>query len=222
MDPEAAWPYLFKVFNIWSWKGPNQESRDALSNIQVEHEWYLWSWFYQEVGEGNYEAALQLMTDDSVEWGVNHKLCAKPKTLFSALIYDYLKKEKLAREDYITAVKLLERKVREIPDDPRYHSALGIAYAGMGLKTDAVKEGKRGVELLPMSVDAVYGVEHIIDLATIYTMVGEPDLAMDQLEFLLKVPSWISSSWLDWDIHFAPLKTHPRYRDLISKYGIRQ
>ena len=222
MDPEAAWPYLYKVFAIWVRDGPDQESRNVLSNIQVEHEWYLWSWFYQEVGEGNYEAALQLMTDETIVWGVNHKLVARPKELFSALIYDHLNKEKLAREDYNTAVNLLQRRVRDIPDDPRYHSALGIAYAGIGQKDNAIKEGKRAVELLPMSVDAVYGPQHVIDLATIYTMVGEPDLAMDQLEYLLKVPSWISSSWLSWDIHFAPLKSHPRYQELISKYGISQ
>jgi len=178
MDPELTWPYLYKTFAIWSWRGPDQESREALKNIQVEHEWYLFSWFHQEVGEGNYEKALQLMKDETFAWGVNHKLCAKPKTLYSAIIYDFLKKEKLAREDYQTAVKLLESKVREIPDDPRYHSALGIAYAGIGQKADAIKEGKRGVELLPMSLDAVYGPQHIIDLATIYTMVGEFDLAM--------------------------------------------
>jgi serine/threonine-protein kinase len=220
MDPELNWPYLYKTFIIWSWKGPNQESQDALTNIEVEHEWYLWSWYYQEVGEGNYEAALQLMSDETVDWGVNHKLCAMPKTLFSALIYDYLKKDKLAHENYLTAVKLLEKKVREIPNDPRYHSALGIAYAGIGQKADAFKEGRRAVELLPMAVDAAYGIQYIIDLATIYTMVGEVDLAMDQLEYLLKVPSWISVTWFDWDIRFLPLKTHPRYQELTSKYGI--
>ncbi len=78
------------------------------------------------------------------------------------------------------------------------------------------------MDVLPFSVDAVYGVQQIIDLATIYTMVGEYDLAVDQIEYLLTVPSWISTSWFDWDIHFAPLKTFPRYQDLISKYGISQ
>jgi len=220
LDPEAAWPYLYKAFNIWSWKGPDEESRETLTNIDIEHEWYLFSWYWQEVGEGNYEAALQLMKDETVEWGVNHKLLAKPKPLLSALIYEYRKNEKLAREDYKTAVKLLEKKVSEFPDDPRYHSALGIAYAGIEQKAGAIKEGKRGVELLPMSVDALYGVQPVIDLAVIFTMVGEPDLALDQLEYLLTVPSWISTSWLDWDISFAPLKTHPRYQALISKYRI--
>jgi hypothetical protein len=73
-----------------------------------------------------------------------------------------------------------------------------------------------------MAVDAVYGIQYLIDLAVIYTMVGEPDLAMDQLEYLLTVPSWISTSWFDWDIHFVSLKTNPRYQEFIAKYGIVQ
>jgi serine/threonine-protein kinase len=222
LDPELTWPYLYKVYAIWSWKGPNQESRNALTNIDIEHEFYLWSWYFQEVGEGNYEAALQLMSDVSVDWGVNHKISAMPKTLFSALIYDYQNKNKLANEDYKTAVKLLERKVMEIPDDPRYHSALGIAYAGIGRKVDAIKEGEKAVDLLPMAVDAFYGIPYVIDLVVIYTMVGEFDLAIDQLEYLLTVPSWLSTTWFDWDFRFAPLKTHPKYQELISKYEIGQ
>lgn len=222
MDPELTWPYLYKTFAIWSWKGPNHESRDVLTNINVEHEWYLWSWYYQEIGEGNYESALQLMLDENVGWGVNHKVKVMPKELLSALTYDYLKKERLAYEHYKTSVELLERKVREIPNDPMLHSSLGIAYAGIGQKADAIREGKRAVDLLPIAVNAVYGVSSISDLATIYTMVGEPDLAMDLLEYLLTVPSWISTTWIDWDIRFAPLKTHPRYQELISKYEIGQ
>lgn len=222
MDPELSWPYLYKAFAIWSWRGPNQESRDALTNVKVEHEWYLWSWFYQEFGEGNYETALQLMLDETIDWGVIHKLIAKPKTLLSALIFDYLNKEKLAHEHYKTAVNLLERKVREVPNDPRYHSGLGIAYAGVGQKEGAIEEGKRGVELLPLDVNAVYGVQCIIDLAVIYAKVGEPDLAMDQIEYLLSELTWLSKTWLVWDIHFDPLKTHPGYQELISKHEIGQ
>ena len=79
LDPELTWPYLYKAFTYWNWKGPNQESRDALTNIEVEHEWHLWTWYFQEVGEGNYEAALQLMSDETVDWGINHNICAMPR-----------------------------------------------------------------------------------------------------------------------------------------------
>ena len=60
LSPNSSWPYLFKVFGYWSWKGPCKESRDALKHVGNTHEWYLFSWWFQETGEGNYQAALQL------------------------------------------------------------------------------------------------------------------------------------------------------------------
>ncbi len=119
-------------------------------------------------------------------------------------------------------MEILEKKVAEIPTDPRYHSSLGIAYAGLGKKEEAIKEGLKAVELLPISKDAVYGVGHLQDLAIIYTMVGEYDLAIDQLDQLLSLPSWITPVWLGWDIRFAPLKSHPGYKELLANHAIGQ
>ena len=109
-----------------------------------------------------------------------------------------------------------------MPNDPRYHSALGIAYAGLGKKEEAIKEGLKAVELLPMSKDATYGTTYVYDLAINYTMNGEYDLALDQVEYLLSVPSWMSITWLEWEIRFAPLLTHPRFLELKEKYSENQ
>ncbi len=59
------------------------------------------------------------------------------------------------------------------PDDARYRSALGIAYAGLGRKEDAIREGELAVELLPMSKEAWRGAYRVEDLARIYATVGE-------------------------------------------------
>jgi hypothetical protein len=95
-----------------------------------------------------------------------------------------------------------------------------MAYAGIGKGQDALREGKKAVQMLPISVDALYGITYVFDLAVIYTMLGEYDLAMENLEHLLSIPSWFSVTWFDWDIRFMPLKTHERYPVLVSKYGI--
>jgi adenylate cyclase len=218
LTPNGTWPYLYKTFTYWSWQGANKQSREALESVNVEHEFYLWSWYWQEVGEGNFEEALQLLSDTTNSW-VRHKLWARPKPMLSAFIYDYLNKKDLAYEDYKSAKTLLEKMVMEHPDDPRYHSSLGIAYAGIGQKEEAIREGEKAVELLPMSKDAAYGIPYVQDLAVIYTMVGEYDLALDLIEHLLSVPSWLSVGWLAMDIRFAPLKTHPRYKELLTKYA---
>jgi TolB-like protein/class 3 adenylate cyclase/Flp pilus assembly protein TadD len=218
LTPDGSWPYLYKTYTYWSWQGANAQARDALEFVGVEHEFYLWSWYWQEVGEGNYEEALQLLSDTTISW-VSHKLYTRPKPMLSAFIYEYLNKNDLAYEGYKSAKTLLEKMVMEHPDDPRYHSSLGIAYAGIGQKKEAIREGKKAVKLLPMSKDAAYGIPYVHDLAVIYTMTSEYDLALNQIEYLLSVPSWLSVAWIEMDICFAPLRTLPRYRELLTKYA---
>ena len=218
LAPDGNWSYLYKTYTYWSWQGANTQSRDALKSVDTEHEFYIWSWYWQEVGEGNYQAALQLLTDTTINW-VSQKLWVRPKPMLSAFIYEYLNEHELAYKGYESAKILLEKKIVEHPDDPRYHSSLGIAYAGIGQKEEAIREGKKAVELLPMSKDAAYGIPYVLDLAVIYIMVGEYDLALDQMEYLLSVPSWLSAGWLEMGIRFTPLRTHPRYKVLIAKYA---
>jgi serine/threonine-protein kinase len=222
LSPNPTWPYLYKTFGYWGWKGPCKESRDVLKFVGNEHEWYLFSWYWQEVGEGNYQTALQLMSDTTRVWGTNNKMWAMPQTMFKAFIYDYLDEPEPARNGYKTAMEILEKKVAEIPDDPRYHSALGIAYAGLGKREEAINEGLKAVALLPVSKDAVYGTTFEYDLAIIYTMLGEFDLALNQLDHVLSVPFWLTTVWIGWDIRLTPLKTHPGYNKLMIKYAINE
>lgn len=220
LSPNSMWPYLYKAFAYWSWKGPCTESRDALKQVKKEHEWYLFSWYFQEIGEGNMQTALQLVSDTTIAWGVDNKMWTIPKPLLKAYIYDYLDEIEMARTSYKNAVEILEKEVADIPNDSRYHSALGIAYAGQGRKEEAINEGLKAADLLPISKDAIYGIAVLQDLALIYTMLGEFDLALDQLDQLLSRPSWITPAFLDWDIRFEPLKTLPAYKKLMERHTI--
>ena len=127
-----------------------------------------------------------------------------------------------AREGFETARRLLEAEVRAIPEDARYHSSLGVACAGLGLSDEAVREGQRGVELLPISKDAVYGIPYVIDLAHIYALIGEPEKAVAQLEYLMSRPGWISAPWLRMDPRWRPLRGNPSFEALLAKHEVRQ
>jgi TolB-like protein/Flp pilus assembly protein TadD len=220
ISPNSTWPYLYKIFGLWSWKGPCKESGEAIKYVGKKHEWYLFSSYFQEVGEGNFKAALQLASDTTFGWGINNKMWTMPRAMLAAFIYDYLKESELAHSSYKTAMGILEEKVAEIPNDPRYHSALGIAYAGLGRKEEAINEGLKAIDLLPISKDAVYGLAMAHDLAINYTMLGEFDLALEHLDQLLSIPSWITPVWIGWDIRFAPLKSAPGYKKLMKKHEI--
>jgi tetratricopeptide (TPR) repeat protein len=109
-----------------------------------------------------------------------------------------------------------EEQSRAAPDDGQRHAFLGLALAYMGRKADAVREGQRGVELAPISLDAYLGPYIQLQLARIYLLVGEPEKALDQLEPLLRVPFYLSPGWLRIDPTFEPLRNHPRFRKLVE------
>ena len=135
------------------------------------------------------------------------------------LVYDLMKDPRHARVYYDSARVTLEKAVKERPDDYFVRSLLGIAYAGLGRKQDAIREGKSGVELCPVSKDALDGPDVVEYLALTYVMVGEYDAALDQMEYLLSIPSDFSVPYLRLDPQFDPLRKLPRYQRLLEKYG---
>jgi hypothetical protein len=57
-------------------------------------------------------------------------------------------------------------------------------------------------------------------MAQIYAIVGEYDLAIDELEFLLTIPSMCTPNYLRAEPIFAPLHDNPRFNELLEKYEI--
>jgi hypothetical protein len=49
-------------------------------------------------------------------------------------------------------------------------------------------------------------------------MTGDSDLAFDQIEYLLSIPSPLSAPLLQLDPQWDPLRNHPRYAQLLQKY----
>jgi tetratricopeptide (TPR) repeat protein len=92
----------------------------------------------------------------------------------------------------------------------------GLALAYLGRKAEAIADGERAVELVPVDKDAFSGPYLKHQLARIYILVGEPDKAIDQLESLLKMPYLLSPAWLRIDPNFDPLRHNPRFRKLTE------
>jgi TolB-like protein/tetratricopeptide (TPR) repeat protein len=115
------------------------------------------------------------------------------------------------------ARKAFEEELRAAPDDPQRHVLLGLALAYLGRKEEAIREGERGVALLPVSKDALNGPYMQHQLVRISILVGEPEKALDQLEPLLKIPYYLSPGWLKIDPNFDPLRKNPRFQKLVAQ-----
>ena len=114
------------------------------------------------------------------------------------------------------AREAIERQLQDTPDDPQRNALLGLALARLGRKDDAIRDGRRGVELMPISRDSNQGTYIQHQLVRIYITVGEPEKALDQLEPLLKTPYYLTPNWLKIDPNFDPLRGNPRFQRLVA------
>ena len=133
-------------------------------------------------------------------------------------VYRYMNQAELKISSYDSARTILERIVSTEPKNSWYHADMGVTYAGLGRKQEAIREGQLAVELLPVSEDAIYGTNLVKNLAIIYAIVGEYDLAIELLDYLLSIPSEVSVPWLRIWPDFAPMRDHPRFQALLEKY----
>jgi serine/threonine-protein kinase len=137
--------------------------------------------------------------------------------LLAAFIYRLMDNPSQAKENFESAARNLEKKIKQQAEDSRLYSSLGLAYAGMGRKTEAIQKGKHAVELLPVSREAWRGSFRLRDLAQIYTFVGEQELALDAIEKLIESPTDALSIWLlKLDPTWDPLRENPRFQKLIE------
>ena len=121
-----------------------------------------------------------------------------------------------ARSLFEAELPFARSELAEAADSPYRHAQLGLICAYLSKQEEAIAEGERAVELLPISKDAVDGPSLEINLAEIYGRVGEEGKAIALLEKLLSVPNGIHQvelkAW-NWD----PLRKNPLFQKLINR-----
>ena len=123
---------------------------------------------------------------------------------------------KLARTAFTDARAIVEKIVREQPDYAEAWSLLGRIDARLGRKEEAIKEGRRACELLPLSKDTWDAPWHLRTLAEIYAWVGEKGLAIEQLSTLPQPRNWIVYGELKLDPDWDPLRGDPRFEKIVA------
>jgi serine/threonine protein kinase/Flp pilus assembly protein TadD len=218
LAPDEPRPYGYKASLYLLWEGNTMKARavveKALESVGLPEKEPVYNLLINfDVYDGNYQDALRRVSSRSEDTDTQDFFI--PVAMQYASVYGYMKND-LAKKYYDEGLKIVEAKIRQEPNDARLHSALGIAYAGLGRRQEAIREGKLAVDLLPVSKDAMRGTYRVGDLARIYVMVGDFDLAVDQIAFLLSIPSELSINLLRLDPAWNPLRGHARFQKLLE------
>ena len=142
-----------------------------------------------------------------------------PRSWFEALIARAQGNAQKARDAFATARLKIEAKLHDQPNDGALVAMLGLIDAGLGHNEEALAEGRRAVELRPISNDALDGAVVIGNLAMIYAWVGDNNSAIERLTFLAKTPGGPDYGQLKFDPAWDGLRSDMRFTNILEGLG---
>jgi TolB-like protein/class 3 adenylate cyclase len=139
------------------------------------------------------------------------------RPFFEGVIARVMKDDSKARLAFTAARTEQEKNVQAQPNYALPLCVLGLIDAGLGRKEEALREGRRAVELLPPEKDALDGPATVKYLAMIAAWAGDKDLACEQLATAVRIPSGPSYGELKLLPFWDPLRGDPRFEKLVEE-----
>jgi tetratricopeptide (TPR) repeat protein len=160
------------------------------------------------------EAALALVPAEGTVDPRNDSLW--PRDWYVGLVAHGFGDESASHVAFTAARAIAQKTVQEQPDYAPAWEILGAIDAGLGATDDAITEGRRAIELLPVSKDAWDGPALVTNLALIYTWVGEKDHALQELAASAQMPVGISYGELKLSPGWDGLRGDPRFDKIVA------
>jgi serine/threonine-protein kinase len=145
----------------------------------------------------------------------------RPQSLMRGMAYADLGDSTRAVVQFDSARAMMEDSLAAHPTDPRLHIALGMALAGLGRRTDAIRAAERAMELAPIASDVTRATCFMGGAAEIFASLGETDSALRLLDELLRLPAGREASvpLLRMDPAYDRLRDDPRFEQMLRRYG---
>src|SRR5882762_9772800 len=220
-SPQAFQLRALKGFMAVLWKGDLSAAEKVFSSTRPESDpdgLITWARAWILTLQRKFPDALQVLERFRGETMFTTTTAPAPKALLQGLIH-LLQGDKTKAQPELEHARLISEKLlREAPGDSARHAQHGLILAALGQKQEAIAEGKRAVELLPESQDALDGPHCTSALAEIYACTGEFDEAFRLLDHLFAIPCNLTVPMFKLDPAWDPLRKDPRYQALIDKY----
>ena len=190
------------------------ESPEDVTDTAVE--WFKVSWYGHDAAEATKAAAAIPAS------GGGGNAVRFPPSWYEGLAARLRGDSASAHDAFMRARVEVYRSVQERPEYGPPLSVLGMIDAMLNRKDDAIGEGRRAVELLPIEQDSINGSLLLMNLAIIYAQTGEKDLAIQQLHTVLSKPGEGNYGEFRLDPFWDPLRDDPRFEKIVASLAPKQ
>ena len=139
-----------------------------------------------------------------------------PHAWYEGLLAKLRQDAPAAHAAFMRARAEAEKLVAAQPRNEKPLSVLALIDAELGDKGKAIQECRTACDMLPLAKDAVVGVMLITNLARIYALTGEKDLALERLDVVSKLPNGPSYGELRLDLEWDSLRGDPRFEKIVA------
>jgi serine/threonine protein kinase/Flp pilus assembly protein TadD len=228
IDPNNLPLKAHRAFVEVDWKADTGPLRQLIDEIRATNPAAMPKiadkWLLCELAERDVAAAKDVLKAAG-EITLGHNNVYFPGPFAEGVIARMTNDENKAQLAFTAARAEQEKTIQAQPDYGPPWCALGVIDAGLGRKEEALREGRRALELLPVKKDPLNGMLMIKYLAVIAAWVGEKDLACEQLATAVRYPnSGLDFSYGDlklmpwWD----PLRGDPRFEKIVASLAPKE
>jgi TolB-like protein/Tfp pilus assembly protein PilF len=139
-----------------------------------------------------------------------------PKSWYQAMIARAKGDSARATAAFRECREILTQRLIVKPEHARTIAVLAQVDAGLGEKELAVGEAQHAIDLMPISKDIYDGALVLEGLAQVYTWSGEHDRAIELVQKLVTIPSYINYGRLKLHPLWSPLRGDPRFERIVN------
>jgi TolB-like protein/Flp pilus assembly protein TadD len=220
IEPNDVDTKVARAFVEFHWKADTRPLHQILDSIRATNPaatqsiadgWLICALAERDAGAAINAAVAAGANPPFIDEAVNFS-----RPFVEGIIARVAKDDEKARSAF-TAARAEQEKI--IHAQPHYGPplcVLGLIDAGLGRKEEALRAGRRAVELLPVEKDAINGTAMIKYLAMIAAWVGDDDLACEQLAVAIRPPSRLTYGQLKLLPFWDSLRGNPRFEKIVA------
>ncbi|HEY5766392.1 MAG TPA: winged helix-turn-helix domain-containing protein [Candidatus Udaeobacter sp.] len=220
VDPDAIKTKAARAQVEMDWKGDTKPLHQLIDSIRAANSFALPqvadTWMLCALAERDPAAAKDALIASGENTPLNNDVFRFNRPFVEGVIARMTNDYDKAQSAFTTARTEQEKIVQAQPDYGPPLVVLGLIDAALGRKEEALREGRRAVELLPVEKDSIKGSLVIAYLAMIAAWVGDKDLACERLATAIRYPGPLSYGELKLLPFWDPLRGDPRFEQIVN------